>query len=110
MSCNSNLEVVLAALKISRQQALQNIGTTCVANVVGIEPTLTGNMKRSTTSQVVSDSEVDVGVTHDADYSVYVDQGSSKQPAQHFLENGVQQSISQIQDILQNTYGSNMGR
>lgn len=110
MSCNSNLEAVLAALKISKEQALQNIGTTCVANVQLVEPVKTGNMRRSTTSQVISDSEVDVGVTHDADYALYVDQGSSKQPAQHFLENGVQQSISQIRDIIQNTYSSNMGR
>lgn len=110
MSFHSNLDTVLAALKTSKQQALQNIGTACTANVQLIEPVKTGNMRRSTTSQIVSDSEVAVGVTHDADYALYVDQGTSKQPAQHFLENGVQQSISQIQDILQNAYGSNIGR
>ena len=110
MSCNSNLEEVLAALKISKQQALKNIGTTCAANVQLVEPVKTGNMRRSTTSQVVSDSEVDVGVTHDADYALYVDQGSSKQPAQHFLENGVQQGISQCKSLVEGIYSSNMGR
>ena len=120
MSCNSNLEEVLAALKVSKEQALELIGTTCEADTKLICPVGSdakeprdphkGNMRSSITHKVVSDNEVDVGVTHEADYSVYVDQGSSKQPAQHFLENGVQQGISQCKSLVEGIYSANMGR
>jgi HK97 gp10 family phage protein len=108
MSFHSNLGAVLAALDSSKRQALQQIGVRCTANVQLIEPVQSGNMRRSTTSQVVSNDAVAIGVTNDAPYSIYVDQGSSKQKAQHFLEDGIQGCVGQIKGLAEESYHNHM--
>lgn len=110
MAFQSNLDAVLAALSMSKEQALNIIGTTCTADVQLIEPVKTGNMRRATTFEVASENEVDIGVTNEAPYAIYVDQGTSKQSAQEFLENGIMQGVNQSVGLIEDIYSSNLGR
>ena len=66
-------------------------------------------MRRSTTFDIPSDNEVDLGVTPEAPYAVYVEKGSSKQQAQPFLEPTVMENIDKLESIAGQTIKANMG-
>ena len=108
MAFESHLDEVLEALSQAKQKILNNIGTYVTAEAQLRAPVKTGNMRRSTTFDIVSDNEVDVGVTPDAPYSIYVEKGSSKQIAQPFIEPAVMDNIDKIQEIAGQTIKVNM--
>lgn len=116
MAFKSNLNGVLNALKAGKQQTLNNIGTYVTAEAqlraaVGKREDgdpHPGNMRRSTTFDVVSDNEVDVGVTNEAPYAVYVEKGTSKQQAQPFLEPAVTDNIDKLKDIAGQAISAHM--
>lgn len=109
MAFESHLNEVLGALKDSKQQILDNIGTYVTAEAQLRAPVDTGNMRRSTTFDVISDNEVDVGVTPDAQYALFVEKGTSKQAAQPFLEPAVMDNIDELKDIAGEAISAHMG-
>lgn len=101
MRMESNVEEIINKLNDGKKNAINQIGTLLVAEMIMREPVKTGNMRRSTTFQPTDDNDgVQVGVTNDAEYALYVDQGSSKQPAQHFMENAINANEEQIKNII----------
>ena len=107
----SNLNEVLKALEIAKKEACNEIGTLVTAEAQLREPRATGNMVRSTTYEVLEDnSGVDVGVTMDAPYSIWVHEGSSKNHnPQHFLLDAIMNNTSKIKEIIEEKIASNMG-
>jgi HK97 gp10 family phage protein len=109
MAFESYLDGVLGALRNAKQQALNNIGVFVTAEAQIRATVDTGNMRRSTTYDVVSDNEVDIGVTSEAEYAIYVEKGTSKQQAQPFIEPAVMDNIDKVQEIAGQTVKVNMG-
>ena len=109
MAFESHLNEVLEALNEAKQQTLNNIGTYVTAEAQLRAPVKTGNMRRSTTFDIVSDNEVDIGTTNEAPYAVYVEEGTSKQIAQPFLEPAVTDNIDRIQEIAGQAISFHMG-
>lgn len=109
MAFESHLNEVLNALKEAKQQTLNNIGTYVTAEAQLRAPVDTGNMRRSTTFDVADENEVDVGVTPDAPYAVYVEKGTSKQQAQPFLEPAVTDNVDKLQEIAGQSISLHMG-
>lgn len=109
MAFESHLNEVLEALNEAKQQTLNNIGTYVTAEAQLRAAVDTGNMRRSTTFDIPSDNEVDLGVTPEAPYAVYVEKGSSKQQAQPFLEPTVMENIDKLESIAGQTIKANMG-
>ena len=109
MAFESHLGEVLSALDESKQEILNNIGTYATAEAQLRATVDTGNMRRSTTFDIPSDNEVDLGVTPEAPYAVYVEKGSSKQQAQPFLEPAVMDNIDKLESIAGQTIKANMG-
>lgn len=122
MAFESHLDEVLGAYRNARQQMLNNIGTYVTAEAqlraaVGREEdgdTHPGLMRRSTTFNIVSDNEVDIGTTTEAvdekerPYPLFVEKGTSKMAAQPFLEPAVMDNIDKIQEIAGRTIKVNM--
>lgn len=118
MSYKSYKNEVLAAMKLCRHEFCQGIETLAVAETQSITPVgvysggkTGGNLKKSIASEVIEgDKGINLGVTPDAPYGLYVDQGSSKQPAQHFLEDGAMNSIPKITKVAEQVYKNRMGK
>lgn len=109
MAFKSNLNEVLDALKESKQEVLNNIGTFATAEAQLRSTVDTGNMRRSTTFDIPSENEVDIGTTNEAPYAVYVEKGSSKQNAQPFIEPAVMDNIDRLEEIAGQAIKANMG-
>ena len=109
MAFENHLNEVLNALSEARQEALNNIGTFVTAEAQLRAAVDTGNMRRSTTFDIPSDNEVDLGVTPDAPYAVYVEKGTSKQQAQPFIEPAVMDNIDRLEEIAGQAIKANMG-
>jgi HK97 gp10 family phage protein len=109
MAFESHLNEVLNALSEARQEALNNIGTFVTAEAQLRAPVKTGNMRRSTTFDIVSDNEVDVGVTNEAPYAPYVELGTSKQRSQAFLKPAVTDNVDKLQEIAGQSISLHMG-
>lgn len=99
MAFESHLNDVLGALENAKQQILNNIGTYVTAEAQLRAAVDTGNMRRSTTFDIPSDNEVDLGVTNDAPYGIDVEKGTSRQRAQPFLEPAVMDNIDKLESI-----------
>ena len=110
MSYTSHLQEVLRVLKDNKREFCEKVGVLCVAESQNLTPVLTGNLKRSITHEVMpSDKGVYIGVTADAPYGVVIEKGSSKQPAQPYLEPGCVNSIPKITKVAENLYRSKLG-
>ncbi len=110
MSYVSYKTKVMAMMKLCKHEFCVGVGTLAVAEVQSITPVLTGNLKKCIASDVISgDKGVYIGVTPEAPYGLYVDQGSSKQKAQHFLMNGATNAIPKIVNVATKIYTQKMG-
>lgn len=105
-----NSLAVKAALKLSKKEICEQWGMLITAKYQSRTPVITGNMREHETFQVHDDSDgVDIGVTPECDYAEYVELGSSKQKAQHILENTVNDSTSKIVEVASKIISSKMG-
>jgi len=110
LSYKSNKNAVLFALKVAKHELCEGIGTLAVAESQSLTPVLTGNLKKSITSEVMpKDEGVYIGVTPEAKYGIYVEKGSSKQSAQPYLEPGTMNAIPKITKIAEQIYKNKMG-
>lgn len=93
---------VKAALKECKKSICNEWGTTLVAEYKSRTPVITSNMKRSETFDVLPNNDgIYVGVTPEADYAEWVENGSSRQPAQHILEGTIQDNNGVVQNIVE---------
>jgi HK97 gp10 family phage protein len=110
MDFKSNLSEVLDKLKKANIAICQDIGKRGVADTQPVEPRDTGNMVRSTTYEVHSDGMgVDIGVTVDAPYAKWVEEGTSKMDARPFLEPTMMKDIPVFEDTAKQHITTNMG-
>lgn len=105
MTYKSYLKDVMKAMEANKREFCEKVGVLAVAETQSLVPVLTGNLKRSITHEVMPGNKgVYVGVTSDAPYGVIVEKGSSKQPAQPFLEPGCNNAIPKIIDVAEDIY------
>lgn len=105
MVFKSYKDKVLKVLKDNKREFCEKVGVLAVAETQGLVPVLSGNLKRSITHEVMpSDKGVYIGVTADAPYGVVIEKGSSKQPAQPYLEPGCVNAIPKIKDVAEDLY------
>jgi HK97 gp10 family phage protein len=109
MAFKSNLNNVLDSYKEAKKEALNNIGILGTAEAQLRATVLTGNMRRSTTFDILNENEVDIGTTSEAPYAVYVEKGSSKQKAQPFIEPAIMDNAKKIGDITGQALKVKMG-
>lgn len=109
MEFKSNIPKVIDALKKTEKDILDDIGKFVKAEAQMRAPILTGNLRRSIDYQVVSENEVDIGATAEADYAVYVEKGTSKMAAQPFLEPAAMDNLGQLEEIAGQRINANMG-
>ncbi|MCW6085578.1 MULTISPECIES: HK97-gp10 family putative phage morphogenesis protein [Clostridium] len=65
-----------------------------------------GNLRRSQTYQTSEGNKrVDIGVTKEAPYGIFVHEGTSKQKAQPFLRDAIMQNVSEINNIIKKHLG-----
>ena len=99
MRMESHVDEVINKLNDGKKNASNQIGTLMVAETIIREPVKTGNLRRSTTSEEEEDG-VAWGVTEEAPYAIWVDQGNSKQAGQHFMEDALNSNLEQIKNII----------
>lgn len=110
MAYKSYKDKVLKVLKDNKHEFCERVGVLAVAETQGLVPVLTGNLKRSITHEVMDgDKGVYIGVTADAPYGVVIEKGSSKQPAQPYLEPGCNNAIPKITKVAEQLYRSKLG-
>jgi len=96
---------ILVAMKLCKHEFCEGVGNLVVAEAQSIVPVLSGNLKRSIVSEVMSnDSGVNVGVTPDAPYGLTIEKGLSNHKAQPFLEPGAVNSIPKIVEVARKHY------
>jgi len=110
MSYTSHLSDVLKVMKDNKKEFCKKVGVLCVAEVQPLVPVDTGNLRRSIVSEVMEGNKgVYIGVTPNAPYGIIIEKGSSKQPAQPFLQPGVTNAIPKIINVAEDLY-SRLGR
>ena len=110
MSYKSNIPDAINALEKAKKDICDTIGNFVTAEAQLRAPVDTGNMRRSTTYQVHDDGNgVDIGVTTEAPYAVFVEKGSSHNKAQPFLEPACMDNISKLEEIAGQKISVNMG-
>jgi HK97 gp10 family phage protein len=110
MAYKSYVKQVKDALGITEKEICDEMGTFLTAEAQVREPVLTGNMKRSTTYEVIDGNKgIDIGVTADAPYAPCVEKGTSKQQAQPFLEPAVMENIAKLEKIAKQKLIMHMG-
>lgn len=101
---------VKAALKECKKDICNEWGTTLVAEYQNRTPVESGNMKKSETFEVMPNEEgIYIGVTPEADYAEWVENGSSRQPAQHILDGTINDSNGIVQSIAERIILSKIG-
>ena len=110
MSYTSHLSDVLKVMKNNKKEFSKKVGVLCVAEVQPLVPVDTGNLRRSIVSEVMEGNKgVYIGVTPNAEYGIMVEKGTSKQPAQPYLEPGAINTIPKIINVAEDLY-SRLGR
>ncbi|MFL0251407.1 HK97-gp10 family putative phage morphogenesis protein [Clostridium neuense] len=110
MEFKSNIPEVLNALEKAKGDICNTIGNFITAEAQTRATVLTGNMRRSITFEVHEDNNgVDIGVTPDAPYAIYVEKGTSHNKAQPFLEPAAMENISKLEEIAGQKISVNMG-
>ncbi|MBU3176090.1 hypothetical protein KPL47_06875 [Clostridium estertheticum] len=116
MEYKSNKNAILQAMKLCKHEFCVGIGTLAVAEVqpitpVGVGTANPGNLKKCIVSEVIpGDEGIYIGVTTGAPYGKWVDQGSSKQKAQHFLQDGANNASPKLTLVAERVYKQRMGK
>jgi len=116
MAYKSNLTAVMYAIHAAKHDFCTGVGTLIKAEVQSVTPVgkstpthTGGNLKKCIDTDVMEDDKgVYVGVTPEAKYGLWVNEGSSKQPAQHFLQNGANNAIPKIVNVATKVYKQRM--
>jgi len=105
MAYKSYVNDVKRVLNANKKEFCEKVGVLCVAESQSLTPVLTGNLKKSIVSEVIPGNEgIYIGVTPDAPYGIIIEKGSSKQPAQSFLEPGCNNAIPKIKNVAEDLY------
>ncbi|WP_195839109.1 HK97-gp10 family putative phage morphogenesis protein [Anaerosalibacter bizertensis] len=96
-----NSKEVKKALENAINNSLEDIGKVGMAESQLRTPVDTGKLRRSQTYQVDNKNKhVDIGVTQEAPYGVFVELGTSRQQSQPFLRDGIMNNIDKFQNII----------
>lgn len=99
-----------SAMNEAKKEFLNQAGLMLQTEYQSRTPVQTGNMREHETFDVHDDNNgLDIGTTPEASYALYVEEGSSRQPAQHILENTVMDNISNLEKIADNVISSKIG-
>ncbi|MFT8312958.1 MAG: HK97-gp10 family putative phage morphogenesis protein [Clostridium sp.] len=110
MSINWYGAEVKAAIMASKKEICDTWGSTIKAEYQMRTPVVSGNMRSHEDYQVHEDNNgVDIGTTPEAEYAIFVEEGSSKQKAQHILQNTINDNKGQLTDIASKIISSKMG-
>lgn len=102
---------IKAAINASKKEICNAWGINLVAEYQARTPVVTGNMRRSETFDVLPNNNgIQIGTTPEANYALWVEIGSSKQKAQHILQNTINDSSSQITNIASKIISSKLGK
>lgn len=111
MAYKSNLNNILSTLSSTKKDVCNSWGTTLVAEYKARTPVVSGNMRKAETFDTLGNNEgIQIGTTPQADYALYVEEGSSKQPAQHILRDTILDNINTLQSIAKNKISSSMDK
>lgn len=98
MQYEQNFDKAKNKINISILEALEEIGKFGTAEAQIRTPVLTGNLRRSLGYKNDGENRVDIGTN--VDYAEYVENGTSRQKAQHYLRDAIMQNISEINSII----------
>lgn len=86
-----------------RDRAAKKIGLFTEGQAKNNSPVDTGTLKRSIMNEVQSDEQKSVvEVGSNLEYAYFVHNGTSRQKAQPFLTDAVEQNLEQIKQIIEN--------
>jgi HK97 gp10 family phage protein len=101
---------VKSALKSAKGEICEKWGVLGEAEYKSRIPVKTGEMRRHATHDVHNDNEgVSVGVTEEINYAIFVEEGTSKQPAQRILEGTLKDIIPKLENVAKEILNSKMG-
>lgn len=101
MTFQDNSKNVKKALENAINNGLEDIGKVGMAESQLRTPVKTGKLRRSQTYQTnKKEKYVDIGVTKEVDYGIYVHEGTSRQSPQPFLRDGIMNNIGKFQGII----------
>ena len=99
-----------SAMDNAKKEACNQVGLMMQSEYQSRTPVRSGNMREHEAFDVHDDNNgVDIGTTPEADYALYVEEGSSKQRAQHILENSIMENISNITKTFESVISSKLG-
>lgn len=111
MGYKSNLNSILGTLNSTKRDLCNSWGTVLTAEYKARTPVVSGNMRRAETFDTLGNNEgIQIGTTPQADYALYVEEGSSKQPAQHILRDTILDNVHILQSIAKNKISSSMDK
>lgn len=100
MAFKSYRKQVDSQLKSCKQEILNKWATTVTGEYKSRIPVVSGLARRDATFDILENQEgIRVGNTPEAEYMLWVNEGSSKQPAQHILENTIEDCASDVENI-----------
>lgn len=103
MKYEKHFDVAKENITESILDALEEIGKFGTAEAQARTPVLTGNLRRSLGYKHDGENRVDIGTN--VDYAEYVENGTSRQKAQHYLRDAIMQNISEINNIIKKHLG-----
>ena len=110
MSINWYGEEVKVAINASKKEICNTWGTMLTAEYQARTPVVSGNMKAHETFDILPNNDgIQVGTTPEADYALWVELGSSKQKAQHILQNTISDSLGRLEARASEIISSEMG-
>lgn len=101
MGFKDNSKQCKKALDNAFFNSLEDIGKVGTGQSQLNTPVLSGKLRRSQTYQTnKKEKYVDIGVTKEVDYGIYVHEGTSRQSPQPFLRDGIINNIGKFQGII----------
>lgn len=91
------LEAFARALEDDAEKLLQKIAHSALAHSMKHTPVLTGNLRRSETTRVERDRAY---LGSSAEYAQFVHDGTRFVPARPFFEEGIQDAIPEMADLV----------
>lgn len=102
---------VKQSIKDSKKEICNQWGLMLTGEYQSRTPVVSGKMKQHETFDTLpNDDGIWVGTTPEADYALFVEIGSSKQKAQHVLQNTVNDSIGRLESRASDIVSSKLGK
>lgn len=97
-------EDIMTAIKQYTSDGLNKAGLIVLRSAKQNSPVDTGNLRRSNMMEKSTPGNCEVRIYNNADYAAYVEAGTSKSPAQPFMQPALEQNKTAILDCLTNLF------